>query len=54
MTTSIVEPVQDDHYRHKVHYGRPSRDREWILDRLVRSANPIISLYAEMERQLGK
>lgn len=33
--------------------GKDPKDREWILDRLVRSANPVIALYADVERRIG-
>ncbi len=34
-------------------YNKDPKDREWILNRLVRSANPVIALYADLDQRLG-
>ena len=38
---------------HTAHWSKEESDRDWILQRFARSANPIIALYAKIEEMLG-
>jgi hypothetical protein len=41
------------HMLYAARFSEDSKDKAWILDKLARSSNPIIALYAKLEKRIG-